>query len=147
MIDDELQTLVRNSVRAARAEKLKRSDQLTLGELIAKLERLRDQDAGRVVKYDFAYFHPKRLASWRGAYDELALNYENTSEPLSVGELIELLQSAIGKTFEGYKGGEYVMGKTTPLWVSDYGEGCNTAIVGVLDDGYQIILQTGWREY
>jgi hypothetical protein len=32
-----------------------------------------------------------------------------------------MLTEAIGKTYTGYKGGEYVMGKVTPVWVANYG--------------------------
>ena len=43
--------------------------------------------------------------------------------------------AAMGAEFEGYKGGEYIMGANTPLWISEYGEASGTRIMAVNADG------------
>lgn len=37
----------------------------------------------------------------------------------------------MGQVFQGYKGGDYVMGALTPLWVSTYGNSSGTKIMAV----------------
>jgi len=37
-----------------------------------------------------------------------------------VEEWIEVLKQAIGKRFTGYKGGDFLMGKNTPVWLAEY---------------------------
>lgn len=56
--------------------------------------------------------------SYRGYYQELAF------EPLehaTVKEMLVCARSALGKTFEGYKGGSYTMGPHTTVYLSEYG--------------------------
>jgi hypothetical protein len=121
--------------------------QLTLGMLISKITAC---EKNETVAFDFGYMCPTRLDSWRGAYDELALNYVSyTNEDVEIkrDDFLVLLKSAIGKTFHGYKGGEFVMNEDTPIWVANDGEACDTAVVGVLDLGWKIIIQTSYMEY
>jgi hypothetical protein len=133
-----------------------KSSQLSLGELIAKLEAIsptytdyQEKEQPKLVYFDFPEAKPTHLDSWRGAYDELALEFtwEEEAKSPTVTGLLEELREAIGKTYTGYKGGDFVMGKTTPIWVANYGHSDNTAIVGVIDDGYSVILETGHCEY
>lgn len=72
------------------------------------------------------------VMSYRGYYDELAIDIE--AEPRTSCELVGDLQDAIGKTFTGYKGGEYEMCKHTPVWVSRYGQCDQYAVIGVRED-------------
>ena len=125
------------------------SPQLLLGELILKLEAVntpRKDGSEKEVRFDFGYFTPTIIDSWRGSYNELALGYSETEKDITVGELIKMLEKAIGKTYTGFKGGEFVMGRNTPIWVSNYGESSFTGIIGVKDLGWLIILQTDWLE-
>lgn len=116
--------------------------QITLGELIAALSAFA-RDKG--VRFDFEYARPTTLASWRGVYAELALGFtfDAPSANVTVGPLLDHLQSAVGETFTGYKGGDFVMDKETPLWVANYGNCGTTAIQGVLDLGYEVVICTG----
>ena len=57
--------------------------------------------------------------SYRGFYEDLAL--EPVDGPVIAGALCQELKYALGATFTGYKGGEYVMGRDTPLWVAEHG--------------------------
>ncbi len=43
----------------------------------------------------------------------------------------------LGRTLEGYKGGEFMMGRNTPLWLAEWGR-CGPAILGLSDDGHVI---------
>jgi hypothetical protein len=139
----DFQTMVTNALAAGRAEDLKKMPVLTLGEIIAKLEGILSKgDGGRRVRYDFEYLTPTTLDSWRGVYAELALGFQIEGSGPTVKELLEELKSAIGKTFVGYKGGDYVMGRQTPVWVANYGNAGSTAIVAVEANEYKVILRT-----
>jgi hypothetical protein len=39
----------------------------------------------------------------------------------AAAELLAECEAAMGQVFTGYKGGDYVMGALTPLWVATYG--------------------------
>lgn len=154
----DLQTYLDNYAKAERQKRLNKSDQLTLGQLIAKLEPIVARQPEIIEKYsqeaevvfDFEYLFPTRFASWRGSYDELALNFssrEAGKKPLGVSEFLKMCKGTIGQTFWGYKGGDFMMGKATPIWIANYGNSGNTALIEVVDNEYQVILMTGWREY
>lgn len=130
---------------AGRSERLKTSPQLLLGELILKLEAVEKKDLR--VCFDFENAHPTHLGSWRGSYCELAIRFEFEGSCLTVVDFLKKLHEAVGATYEGYKGGEFTMGKNTPVWVANYGNSGNTAVVGIIDTGYQVIIETKYCEY
>jgi hypothetical protein len=113
--------------------------QATLGYLIERLERL-PQDA--VVCYDFVYLMPKGIHSYRGYYEQLALGYTDEGESPKVSELLTLLKDANGKTFTGYKGGEYTMGDDTKMWVANRRQAGGTAIIDAVEHRCYVILTT-----
>lgn len=151
----DLQTYLDNAVKAQRAEKMKTSDQLTLGEMILKIEPLLSKQESikkkyeheAEVVYDFEYLFPRTIDSWRGSYAELTLDFNSEGEPMTIIEFYKMLKDTIGKTFTGYKGGDFTMGKNTPVWVANYGHSGNTAVIDLIDNEYQIIIITGYREY
>jgi len=114
---------------------------MNLGELIDALEC---EDSSDPVSFDFAYFHPDGVHSWRGVYSELAIGYsgEFKRERTTVGDLLAILRKADGDWFTGYKGGEYRMTRKTPVWVSNHDEAASTAIVGVESVDGQVLLRT-----
>ena len=140
-----LQEVLDNAVNAQRNEKLKTSPQLLLGELILKLEAVEKKDLR--ICFDFEYAFPTHLSSWRGSYCELAISFEFEGNAPTVEEFLKKLNSAIGQTFTGYKGGDFTMGKNTPVWVANYGNSGNTGVVGVIDTGYTVIIETKYCEY
>lgn len=145
-----LQNIANNAIKAERGEDMKVSKQLTLGEIILKLEAVnpkRKNGEDKTIIYDFAYFLPTHLMSWRGSYCELAIGYSDKEPGKTVNEFLKDLKEAIGKIYSGYKGGDYMMGKTTPIWVANYGESCETAIVNIKDGQYMVILETQYIEY
>lgn len=59
--------------------------------------------------------------SYRGYYTDLA--FEIGEGYCSVGEFLNMLENdCLGKEFEGYKGGLFVMSENTPLWIAESGE-------------------------
>lgn len=135
-------------VSRQRKTKFEQSDQLSLGRLIDELEKIKADENPHVV-FDFGDLIPVRFDSWRGAYDELCLNYASfdEKEPLRLSEFISMCKLAVDKVFHGYKGGVFRMGLETPVWVANLGNSGNTALVGVLFNGYQVVLLTAYREY
>lgn len=147
----DLQSMLTNAVAAGRNERMKTSKQLTLGELILLIEPLKktyidyqEKEQPKNVVFNFEYIRPTGLDSWRGSYAELAIEFSSEGEYLSVEKFLSMLKEAIGKTYTGYKGGEFVMGKSTPLWVANYGNSGNTGVVGIKDDEYEVILLTDY---
>lgn len=163
----DLQTVLSNAVAASRQEELKTSPIMTLGELIISLEGIvkrqeevkKKYDHEAEVVFDFASALPTGFGSWRGIYAELAVNYsfngygdmvgyQKTSgssfdpKPFTVSEFLKLAKETVGKTFQGWKGGDFTMGKNTPLHVANDGDCGSTGIVGVRDDEYTVILVT-----
>lgn len=116
--------------------------QLNLGELISLLSRFNPESN---VRFAFGYFAPTTLASYRGYYEQLALGYEEGKE-CTIEELLKRCRDMVGGTVQGYKGGDYEVGETTPLWAANYGQAPSVAIVGVLDLGWIAIIETDYIE-
>lgn len=126
-----------------RQHEFEASDQLSLGQLIHQLKGITDQDAG--VMFDFCAFRPTTLDSWRGSYDELALGYAD--EDITVSQLLARCEEAVGRSYQGYKGGDYIMSEHTPVWVSQYGHSSSTAITCVRDKRWVVVIETRHQEY
>lgn len=101
-----------------RAEK-----QLTLGKLIAALEAM-PPDAMVANLYG--------LHSYRGYYSDLSFRQGDGVRP--VLDLLDDCRAAMGQVFEGYKGGDFMMGANTPLWVADWGD-CGPKLMAVHEGG------------
>jgi hypothetical protein len=155
----DLQTYFQRMIAMKRAESFVSSPQLTLGQIIEKLEPIvakqRDKKDEAIVQYDFGTAIPTSFQSWRGAYCELALGYcltgydngSNNRMPVSVSKLLDMCKNAIGETFEGWKGGYFTMNENTPVWVDNPGNASNTGITEIVDDGWRVILMTAYCEY
>lgn len=109
---------------------------LTLGELDARLESVVPE---LPIKLDSGTF-PGEIMSYRGYYRFPAV--EPSLQECTVGEFHKVVKDAIGRTFEGYKGGDFKMTRHSPLWVSSYGDASGRGIVGVTVDDDQVILKT-----
>lgn len=87
------------------------STQMTLGGLIEKLKSLPDD----AIVYGFG-----SPDSYRGYYSDLAFDSDGSRQ--SAYSLLVLCQlECMGHIFEGYKGGDYLMGENTPIWIASYG--------------------------
>lgn len=80
---------------------------MTLGQLI---EELRKHPTDTVVKHGFTNPH-----SYRGYYDHLAFE---PARNVSVGSMLAAAESALGETFEGWKGGQFTMDEDTLCWLA-----------------------------
>lgn len=83
-----------------------RPDHLTLGEVITALSA---HDPAKRLKVGFRNPH-----SWRGDYSLLAFE---AAENVTVGEMLEAARFALGTSFQGWKGGDYVMDADTFVWL------------------------------
>lgn len=93
--------------------------QMTLGELIEALEALAPDRAISVGG---------EADSYRGYYSDLAFEPGMSG---TVGELLATCRDAMGKSFEGYKGGDYYMAANTPIWLSFYGVASGDRLMGL----------------
>lgn len=84
---------------------------MTLGQLVRALE-LAPRD--RVVRRGLTHPHSYRVYS-RDIGFELG-------GPISIGGMLGVVRSALGETFEAWKGGEYTMGPDVDVHVAAWGE-------------------------
>jgi hypothetical protein len=118
-------------------QKERAKDQMTLGEFIALLETLPPEK--EVIGLG-------ELMSYRGYYCDLAFEPDDR---MPVGDLLDMCRGAMGKTFMGYTGGDFMMGESTPLWVAHYGISSGDKLMGleVKRSGiYPVIQQEEWEE-
>ena len=105
---------------------------ISLENLISALEA---QPEDNIINFDFCRALPDSIDSSRGSYSELALGFSFDGEQ-KVAQLLEICRAAIGSTYTGYKGGEFVMELYTEVWVDNYGEWSSTEIIDITDLGY-----------
>jgi hypothetical protein len=77
------------------------------------IEWLEQQNPKATVHHGFGY-----PMSYRGYYDELAFD---PVEETTFGDMLQHARSALGKTFTGYKGGDFKMTGDTRCWIAPYG--------------------------
>ena len=94
----------------AKWQRERAESQMTLGKLISALEAM---PKGACIA------NLKNAHSYRGYYSDLAFEQGEGQRPAA--ELLAECKAAMGKVCEGYKGGSYVMGALTPVWVASYG--------------------------
>ena len=119
--------------------KIENNLQVTVGILINKLEKV--EDKSKNVVFDFGYFRPDELNSYRGYYQDLAISYSDESKSPTVEEFLELLREAIGTDFTGYKGGKFTINEDSMVWVAQWGNNTNVALSGVRN-GFRVVLET-----
>ena len=90
--------------------------QYNLGNLIKDLEKL-DPKVNIVFENgSYQLLSPIAFGSWRGSYDCLALMGGYKKDGIKVQELLDMAKNTVGKMFEGYKGGEFIMDESTPIY-------------------------------
>jgi hypothetical protein len=101
-----------------------RSDsQMTLGELI-------DTMAAIPTETEIEGFGEPH--SYRGYYCDLA--FEKIEGKITASQAHEIARACMGEIFEGYKGGDFQMGRNTPVWIANYGS-CGLKIMSIGNDG------------
>lgn len=104
-------------------QKERSATQMTLGKLIARLEAMpADALIDGIANPD----------SYRGYYEDLA--FSSIEKKVTVADALKMCRDAMGQVFYGYKGGEYVMGALTPLWIAEYGC-CGRKFMALTADG------------
>lgn len=98
-----------------------------LEDLITALEAI---PRNTIVKHGFG-----RARSYRGSYEDLAFEPESN---VTIGSMLDIARGALGCTFQGYKGGTYLMSTWTQCWISPYGEASG--------DGLSTQLIAYWAE-
>lgn len=82
---------------------------------------------------------PGRPHSYRGYYSDLSFSPDENS---TVGDFLTSCRASLGQTFQGYKGGDFIMKDDTPLWTASSGN-TGLAIIGVsvTADGVSLITK------
>lgn len=106
-----------------------RMKHIHLQTLIEELEKL-PQDG--IVPFGFG-----APDSYRGYYSELAFVPMECS---IISEMLDHAKSALGKTFTGYKGGEYTMGEYAECYIAEYGCSAGDKIGMTLIKMWQYVL-------
>lgn len=97
--------------------------QMTLGKLIATLE---------AMPVDAQVANLRDPDSYRGYYCDMYFELREGTRPSS--DILSECKAAMGQAFDGYKGGQYVMGALTPLWIAAYGI-CGKKLMAVHSGG------------
>ena len=99
------------------------------------------------VRFDFGGAVPVRVSSYRGFYNDLAIEYVEVYPQPTVREFMRWMEEAVGTTFQGYKGGDFKMYSNSRVWVANYGQVTDTVIIGIVAGDYDLtILQTGYEQ-
>lgn len=114
-------------------QKQRAKEQMTLGQLISKLEEMNPDD--RIICSTDTSMKLTHFDSYRGYYGDLAIGYtiEGDEGFKTVKEFLSAAKECLGKKFMGYKGGEFVMDENTPLHVANFGH-TSDFIIGRLEE-------------
>ena len=100
------------------------TEHFTLKKLINEIKKCATALEDPKVCFGFGGLFPTDFHSWRGDYNELAIDYAVNShsfravkKPPTVKEFLEMCYEALDGTYYGYKGGEYKMTGETRAWV------------------------------
>lgn len=112
---------------------------MMLGELIAALEACDPE-----TKVPIGFGHPH---SYRGYYTDLAF------EPVrdtTIGAMLAAAKEALGRVYQGYKGGDYLMGEYNDCWLSEYGttgEGLGPVLLAYMTGRIELVKigEERWR--
>lgn len=109
-----------------------------LKELITELNK---KDPYKNVIFDRPELgSPDGVGSYRGYYTDLAIGFSKNTQR-DVQRVKKELFGAIGKIFDGYRGGEYLMHEDTNVWGANYGE-LGYKVIGVDEDESYVYLVT-----
>ena len=116
---------------------------MTIGEVIDALEKAKP-DA--VVFFSFGGCDPTTIDSWRGIYSEAALGFKDGGrggESVKVEALLAELRKAIdGRTYTGWKGGDFTYSRSTPLHIDNPGCYTSTELFRIENDDWAVYLHT-----
>lgn len=111
---------------------------LTIGGLIDVLSVV---DGKAVVKFDYDHYgYPSNPHSYRGYYSDLS--FGSSTKKASASSLLKTLKKSVGNKFTGYKGGDFEMDRSTPLWVSNCGFASGIAMVDAKVIDGDVVIST-----
>lgn len=110
--------------------------QMSLGELA---DTVRNAPKGTVVVTDTGT-GISTPHSYRGYYEEASI--APTSGVTLSEDFAAELDAFIDTTAEGWKGGDFYMDSSTPVWVSFEGSASGIALMGIEMDGDVMVLMT-----
>lgn len=112
---------------------------MTLGKLTTALLNIKennvaDADARLVAEFsDGEQVRLGQFISYRGYYSDLAfepvLEIEKGKPESTIESILTQCRIANRATFEGYKGGDFIMDEDTPLWIAEYGIDSGVAVM------------------
>lgn len=126
----------------SKMQKERSTEYFTLGKLISELEKLNQDAHVRIQPYGL---NPAGFESYRGYYCDLALDYDMEYGPTTVADVLKWAKDAVNKEFIGWKGGEFLMNKNTPLWISQFGKSSNMRLARIEPLGDRDVYL--WGEY
>lgn len=94
---------------------------------------------------DFRFFQYDKktesvFESWRGSYCELAMQFSEDNQNITVKELLEDAEFINGKYLCGYKGGDFLMDLQTPIHIANYGSCGELKLIGVeIKEGFAVL--------
>lgn len=96
----------------------------SLGEIIEILKYKLSEKPNMIVKIGFHNPH-----SYRGYYEDLAFEPKLN---VSLKEMLEAAQGALGTQYPGWKGGEYTMKDYSTVWISEEGRADGQSVSKIL---------------
>lgn len=111
---------------------MKRYLPMTLGDLIDKIQSLGDEPMQNIVE----------AASYRGYYRDLGFEVTDRMVPASLN--LQLVTDCVGRTFEGWKGGDFTMDLHTQVWVHIEGTTAGSGRIVDIVDGEFIVVGDVW---
>lgn len=113
---------------------------LNLGEITDALAAL-PPTMRAFVMVEGTLLSPDGVESYRGNCHDLAIEPVNASYERTVCDLLGCLVAANGQTYEGYKGGDYLMHRETAVVVSHYSLCSQEYVTGVeVRDGAAVVV-------
>lgn len=116
------------------------------------LKALKQADPTIQVYFDFAGCVPTTVDSWRGIYAEPALGWQpsgyssytgNSAKIPNCADLIAEIEKAIdGRTYTGWKGGEFSYSENDTLHIDNPGDCTQTEISHIVADRYSVMIYT-----
>jgi hypothetical protein len=124
---------------------------MNIGKLIRKLETA---DPEVPVFFGFCGCFPTTISTYRGDYSQPSLGWlpsgystHTEDNPPSVAKLLEELRSSIdGRTFKGWKGGDFSFEESQELHIDNPGDCTGTHIESVVISEHNVTINTEERE-
>lgn len=114
---------------SSQMQRQRAQSQMTLGQMIAALECMpNDAEVANLGK----------AHSYRGYYEDLA--FSRGAGTRNVSELLDECKALMGRVLMGYKGGYYMMGELTPVWIADYGY-CGRKLIALREGGVVVTAE------